>query len=100
MAFDAAATALGDLVLGECGQEASGRPAFLVGLFGECGPDLFDGGQTQLGEQQLDAGGIDGIGRFHAAPPSSRGRCSAHERRKLVIGGERHKLDGNVGMAV
>jgi len=38
MTLDAATTAIGDLVLGECGKEASGRPAFLVGLLGELGP--------------------------------------------------------------
>ena len=70
MAFDAAATALGHLVLGEGGQEARCRPAFLVGLGGERGPDLFDGGQAQLGQQQLDAGGVDRVGRFHAASPN------------------------------
>jgi hypothetical protein len=42
--LDAAATAIGDLVLGESGQKASGRPTFLVGLFGELGPHQFDGG--------------------------------------------------------
>ena len=67
MAFDAAAAALGHLVLGESGEEACGRPAFLVGLGGELGPDQLDGGQPQLGEEQREAGGVDGIGRLHAA---------------------------------
>ena len=71
MTLDAASTAIGDLVLGERRQEASGRPAFLVGLLGELGPHLFDGGQTQVGEQQFDARGVEGIGRLHATPPSS-----------------------------
>ena len=66
MALDAAAAALGDLVLGERGEEAGGGPAFLVGLLGELGPHQLDGGQAQLGEQQLDAGGVDRIGRRHA----------------------------------
>ena len=70
--LDAAATAIGDLVLGERGQEASSRPAFLVGLLGELGPHQLDGGQAQVGEQQLDARGIDRIGRLHATPPSHR----------------------------
>jgi hypothetical protein len=70
MAFDAAARALGDLMLRERGQEARRWPALLVGLGGECGSDLFDGGQAQLGEQQLDAGDVDGIGGPHAASPN------------------------------
>jgi hypothetical protein len=71
--LDTAATAIGDLVLGEGGKEASCRPAFLVGLLGKLGPHQLDGGQAQVGEQQLDARGIDRAGRFHATPPSSTG---------------------------
>ena len=52
MALDAAAAALGDLVLGERGEEAGGGPALLVGLLGELGPDQLDGGQAQLGEEE------------------------------------------------
>jgi hypothetical protein len=74
MAFETAAAALGNLMFGQGGQETSGRPAFLVGLGGERGPDLLDGGQPLLGEEQLDAGGIGGIGRSHAAPTSARRR--------------------------
>ena len=70
MAFDTAPSALGHLMLGERGKEASRRLAFLVGLGGEVGPDQFDGGKSQLGEEQLDAGGVDGIGRPHAALPA------------------------------
>ena len=66
MPFDAAAAALGHLVLGERRQEAGRRPAFLVGLLGELGPDQLDGRQAQLAQQELDAGGIDGVGRRHA----------------------------------
>jgi hypothetical protein len=69
----AAAAAIGDLVLGKRRQEASCGPAFLVGLLGELGPHQLDGGQAQVGEQQLDARGIDRAGRFHATPPSSTG---------------------------
>jgi hypothetical protein len=68
MAFEAAATALGNLMFGQCCQKTPGRPAFLVGLSSKRGPDLFDSGQPQLGKEQLDAGGISGIGRSHAAP--------------------------------
>jgi hypothetical protein len=44
VALDAAAAAIGDLVLGERSEEASRGPAFLVGLLGELGPHQFDGG--------------------------------------------------------
>jgi len=70
MAFEPAAAALGNLMFGQCNQEASGRPAFLVSLGGERDPDLLDSGQPQLGEEQLDAGGVAGIGCSHAAPTS------------------------------
>jgi hypothetical protein len=43
--------ALGNLMFGQCCQEASGRPAFLVGLSGKGSPDQFYGGQPQLGEK-------------------------------------------------
>src|SRR5438874_6085593 len=68
MAFEAAAGALGNLMFGQCRQETSGRPAFLVGLGSERGPDLCDSGQPQLGKELLDACGVAGIGRSHAAP--------------------------------
>jgi hypothetical protein len=70
MAFDAAPGTLGHLVLGEGGQEAGRRPSFLVGLGGKIGPDQFDRRQPQFGQEQLDAGGVDGIGGLHAAPPA------------------------------
>ena len=95
--LDAAATAIGDLVLGERRQEASGRPTFLVGLLGELGPHQFDGGQAQVGEQQLDARSVDRIGRLHATPPSrTRSVVRRTNSGQLVVGGERHKLDGNI----
>jgi hypothetical protein len=68
MAFEPAAAVLGNLVLGQCYQETSGRSAFLVGLGGERGPDLLDSWPPQLGEKQLDEGSIAGISRSHAAP--------------------------------
>ena len=51
MAFEAAAAALGNLMFGQCCKEASGRPAFLVGLSGKRSPDQFYGGQPQLSEK-------------------------------------------------
>src|SRR5207302_343254 len=70
VAFEAAAAALGNLMFGQCCQETGRRPAFLVGLGGERGPDLFDSGQPQFGEKQLDTSSVAGIGRSHAAPTS------------------------------
>src|SRR5262245_16538096 len=49
--FEPAATALGNLMFGQCSQEASSRPAFLVGLSGKRSPDQFYGGQPQLSEK-------------------------------------------------
>ena len=74
MPLDAAATAIGHLVLGERREEAGGRPAFLVGCCGELGPHQLDGGQAQLAEQELDAGGIDGVGlsSCHGLPAGGR----------------------------
>src|ERR1700676_3497114 len=47
-AREAATVAFGDLVLGERGQEAGGRPTFLVRPLSEDGPVLFDRGQAEL----------------------------------------------------
>jgi hypothetical protein len=57
--FDSASIALGDLVFGQRHQQACRRPAFRVGSLGEAGPDLLDGGQPQIVEQQRQAGGVD-----------------------------------------
>ena len=67
MPLDAAAAAVGHLVLGERREEAGGRPALLVGLRGELGPHQLDAGQAQLAQQQFDAGGVDGVVARHAA---------------------------------
>ena len=61
MAFQAAATALGNLVFGQCCQKTPDRPAFLVGLGSKRGPDLFDGRQPELSKEQRDTSGIAGI---------------------------------------
>ena len=34
------------------------------------GPDQLDAGQSQLAEQQVDASGVDLVGRLHAASPT------------------------------
>src|SRR4249919_3046563 len=71
MTLDAASAAFGEFVFGDGDEEASGRPSFLVGLFGELRPHGFDGGQPQLVEQEAEARRIDGLGRAHAASPIS-----------------------------
>src|SRR5271165_6825894 len=68
----------------------AGRPAFLVGLSGKGSPDQFYGGQPQLGEQQLDAGSVAGIGR-------SSCRTNQLDSAELVIKLQRRHLDGDVG---
>jgi hypothetical protein len=50
-------------------EEAGGGPALLVGGLRQGGPDELDAGQAQLAEQQVDAGGVDFVDRFHAASP-------------------------------
>ena len=74
-----------DLVLGERGEEAGGRPALLVGLLGELGPDQLDARQAQLGEQQLDARGVDGVARRHAATSTAGGWLDGVDRRQFVV---------------
>jgi hypothetical protein len=69
--LDATAVTVGNFMFSQHGHEPGSGPAFLVRLCSELGPHGFNGRQAELGEQQLDAGGIDGIGRFHAKPPSS-----------------------------
>jgi hypothetical protein len=66
MPFDAAPTTVGHFVLGERRKEAGRRPAFLVGLLRELGPHQLEGRQAQLAQQELDAGGINSVGRRHA----------------------------------
>ena len=69
MTLEAAPASLHHLLFGESGEEAGGGPAFLVGGRREGGPDELDAGQAQFAEQQVDAGGVDLVGRFHAASP-------------------------------
>src|ERR1039457_2498735 len=69
MARETAAVAFGDLVLGERGQEAGGRPTFLVRPLSEDGPVLFDRGQAELVEDQCEPGTVDALG--HDRSPSS-----------------------------
>ena len=69
MAFEAPPAPLHHLLFGKRGQEPGGGPALLVGGLREGGPDELDAGQAQFAEQQVDAGGVDFVGRFHAASP-------------------------------
>jgi hypothetical protein len=69
MALDATASTFGDFVIGERCEEPACRPALLISLGGEIGPPELDGRQAQFGQQQLDAGGVDGICGLHATPP-------------------------------
>ena len=87
VALDAAAVALGELVLGEGGEEAGGGPALLVGALGEARPDVLDRRQAQLVEQNAEAGGVDGIGRGHAGAPSGGRRTGGQH----VVGAERDR---------
>ena len=70
MPFEATPASLHHLLFGEGGQEAGGGPALLVGGRRQGGPDQLDAGQPQFAEQQVDAGGVDLVGRFHAASPT------------------------------
>jgi hypothetical protein len=63
---------------------------------GELGPHGFNGRQAEFGEQEFDAGGIDGIGRFHAKPPSSARTAALVNSVEFVVGGERHEGDGDL----
>ena len=56
--LEAPASALGDLLLGEGGEESRGGPPFLIGALGQRLPDGLDGGQAQLGEHEVDLRGI------------------------------------------
>src|SRR3954466_13168814 len=48
MPLDAAATAIGDLVFGECSKKAGGWPTLLVRTCGQIGPYQLHGRQAQL----------------------------------------------------
>ena len=79
-------------------KRAAGQPS-LSACCGELGPDQLDGGQAQIGKQEFEAGGVDRIGRLHATPPSMREiGLRRTNSGQLVVGGERHQLDGNVGI--
>ena len=75
--LDAPAIALGDLMLGQAGEEAGGGPALAIGTRGDVRPDLLDGGQPQVVQDEGEALRVDRLrgwlnGRGHAAAPVSR----------------------------
>src|SRR5260370_14697200 len=45
----------------------AGQPSLSAWAASE-GPDLLEGGQPQLGEEQLDTSGVAGIGGLHTVP--------------------------------
>lgn len=69
MAFDALLAAPGNLMFGQGGQKPRGGPAFLVSPLREGGPELPDGRQAKVTQQQVQTCGIDRIGSVHAASP-------------------------------
>jgi hypothetical protein len=69
MAFDPPPSALDEFVFGDGGEEACGRPSFLVRLFGKPRPRQLDGGQAQLVEQEAKASAIDDLSGLHASSP-------------------------------
>ncbi len=71
VAFDPAAIAFGEFVLGERGEEPAGGPSLLVRLGGEVSPDVLDGGQAQFVEHEAEALCIDHGSCAHAASPCS-----------------------------
>lgn len=76
MALDTPAPALGDLEFGQNREEARGWPALLVGTFGEFRPQLADGRQPQLVQQQWQTGGVD-LDRAHGRAHSCAELSSA-----------------------
>ena len=79
--LDAPSIALGDLVLGQAGEEPGGRPALAIGPCSDLGPDLLDGGQPEVVQDEGEALGVDRLRRWlggrldglcHAAAPASR----------------------------
>ena len=97
VALDAAARAVGDLMLGERGQEARGGPAFFVGLRGDLGPDRLMAGQPQFVEQKFDARGVDGVVALFMPPPPSRDESRFWRRLRPVRRRRRgREFDGDI----
>ena len=58
-----------NLVFGEGSEQSRRWPAFLVGSFGEGGPEVLDGRKAQFIEQEVQTRRVDGISGGHAASP-------------------------------
>jgi len=56
-------------MLGKRGQQASSRPAFLVGARSKLAPHMLDCRQAQLIQHQTEPLGVDHRGSAHAASP-------------------------------
>ena len=69
MSLNTSLGSLGEFEFGKGCQQARRRPALTIGTFGECLPQLGDGGQTQFPQQQRQASGIDGDAVAHATAP-------------------------------
>ena len=61
--------AFSDLVFCEGSKQSCRWPSFLVGPFGEGGPEVLDGRQAQFIEQKVQTCRVDGIRCGHAASP-------------------------------
>ena len=96
VAFDAAAAAFGELVLGERGEEAGGGPALLVGLLGELGPDrLMVGRRSSLSSSSRRAASTVSVAVM--LRPRCRFRQAGCRQQQLVVGAERRQLDDDIG---
>ena len=85
---------LGDLVLGQRGEEARRRPALLVGPRGQLWPDQLDGGQAEVVEGQRQAAGVDRIDGAHAASP--RRMVASEAVPRTLVGLEWRPGDGDI----
>jgi hypothetical protein len=67
--FDPPLPAFSDLMFCEGREQPRGGPAFLVGPFGNGGPEVLDGRQAKFIEQKVQTCRVDGIRGGHAASP-------------------------------
>src|SRR3546814_1244797 len=78
MPLHAAATAFGDLMLGDRAEEPRRRPALLVGTLGERRPELFDCRQSQLVEHQRELCDINTLVHAISSARGARSRSEEH----------------------
>jgi hypothetical protein len=77
MPFDAPPLPFGHFMLAESGQEAGGRPAFLIGGRSECWPHQLHRREAQFVQRQIDTRGIGWIHGSHATPPITMQRVGS-----------------------